>query len=387
MKKFALFAAGFLAAATLAAAPAAVKPADADGLSYHSPADSPFRLSGFAFYDQDQVYRRLPVKPDRALPEKVERLAWNTAGGQIAFRTDSKRVVLAVKTQFNSVMYHMAQTGSAGFDLYTGAPGRRLFSGVSKFKAGSTEYTAEIFRNPDPKMREFLLDFPLYSGVESVFIGLDAGAKIEPPTPWADPRPVVVYGSSITQGGCASRPGMVYTNILSRKLNRPVLNFGFSGAGCGEPEVVDEVVKVKNPALFILDYEANTKDAATMGQTMPYFIRAIRARHPATPILILTKIRYPREAIDSAPSENAPRPGKVAELQQIQRKIAAEFAQNDPNIHFIDGSDILGDEWDEATVDGVHPNDFGFHRMAANLLPSLEKILAGKAAAEPMNTK
>lgn len=386
MKKIMMFAAGFLAA-VLAAAPAAVKPADADGLKYYAPSESPFRLSGFPFYDQDQVYRRLPVKPGRALPDKVERLAWNTAGGQIAFRTDSKRVVLAVKTQFNSVMYHMAQTGSAGFDLYTGAPGRRLFSGVSKFKAGATGYTTDIFRNPDAKMREFLLDFPLYSGVESVFIGLDAGAKVEAPTPWADPRPVVVYGSSITQGGCASRPGMVYTNILSRKLNRPVINLGFSGAGCGEPEVVDEVAKIKDPALFILDYEANTKDAATMRQTMPYFIRAIRARHPATPILILTKIRYPREAIDTAPSENAPRPAKVAEVQEVQRQIAVESAKTDPNIHFIDGSNILGDEWDEATVDGVHPNDFGFHRMAANLLPAIEKILAGKTTANKETAK
>jgi lysophospholipase L1-like esterase len=354
------------------------KPADADGLKYYAPADAPMRLSGFPFYAADRVYRRLPLQPDRKLPDKVERLAWNTAGGQLAFRSDSKRIVLAVKLQYASVMYHMAQTGSAGFDLYTGVPGRRLFSGIAKFKAGSTEYTSEIFRNPEAKMREFLIDFPLYSGVESVFIGLDAGAKFEAPTPWTDDRPIVVYGSSITQGGCASRPGMVYTNILSRKLNRPVINLGFSGAGCGEPEVVDEVAKVENPALFVLDYEANTKDAATMRETMPYFIRAIRKRHPAAPILILTKIRYPREFIDTAPADQAPRSGKSLELREEQRRIAEEFTKADPNIHFFDGSGLLGEDWDEGTVDGVHPNDFGFYRMAKNLLPVLSGILDGR---------
>lgn len=99
-----------------------LKPENTDGLKYLIPAEKPLRLSGFCWYDTDHVYRRLPLRPDGKLSRGVELLAWNTAGGQVAFRSDTGRIVLKVKMRSNSVMYHMAQTGTAGFDLYAGPP-------------------------------------------------------------------------------------------------------------------------------------------------------------------------------------------------------------------------------------------------------------------------
>lgn len=351
-----------------------LKPADADGLKYLLPAEKPLRLTGFCWYGQDHVYRRLPVRPDGKLSRGVENLAWNTAGGQVAFRSDTGRIVLKVEMRSNNVMYHMAQTGSAGFDLYAGAPGEQRFFGVTRFPSGAKEYTAQLFKG-ERKMRDFTINFPLYAGVKQVFIGVDADAKVEAPPAWEDDRPIVIYGTSITQGGCASRPGMAYTNLLSRRLNRPVINLGFSGNGKGEPEVAAEIAKIKDPALIVLDYEANVHRADLMQKTLAPFIGILRKSHPTVPILLLTKVRYAAEGRDLKRGNDLPRPGHVQAVQKVERDTFDALSRNDPNLHFHSGDDLLGPDFDECSVDGVHPTDLGFYRMAEKLEPVIRSIL------------
>lgn len=199
---------------------------------------------------------------------------------------------------------------------------------------------------------------------------MEKNASLATPTPFVDDRPIIVYGTSIAHGGCASRPGMCYTNILSRKLNRPFINLAFSGSGRGEPEVAEHIARIKNPAMLILDYEANCTGPEHLAETLPGFIRILRAKHPVTPMLLVSKVAYAREVFDKE-LKNAREMCKKIERENVERCQAA----GDKNIYFIDAEFFQGEDFWECTVDGVHPTDMGFYRMAENLLPEIEKRL------------
>jgi GDSL-like lipase/acylhydrolase family protein/SGNH-like hydrolase/esterase family protein len=347
-----------------------IKSVDESGLVWLNPNQSPFKLVGFNWFEQDNVYRRFPVNPEPILPEGVEALSNHTAGGQIKFRTDSQRIAVKVKLPARGGMHHMPVTGNSGFDLYLGDENRQIFYGVATFSVDAEEYTYEFPKLELPAMREVTLNFPLYNGVNEFAIGLEENASLTAPTSFVDDRPIVVYGTSIAQGGCASRPGMCYTNILSRKLNRPFINLAFSGSGRGEPEVAKHVASIENPAMYVLDYEANCVNAEKLAETLPEFIRILRATHPATPILVVSKVAYPREIFNPS-GKNDREACKKVEIENVERCQAA----GDKNIYFIDAESFQGEDFWECTVDGCHPTDLGFYRMAENLLPEIEKRL------------
>lgn len=352
-----------------------IKEAETDGIKWFQPYEKPLRLSGFYWFDQDKVYRRFPVKPTWPLPPGVESLANCTAGGQIQFQTDSTRITLKVELPGLSNMDHMPKTGNSGFDLYVGPVGKQTFYSVTRATWDALEFEYEIFKSPEKKLRNFTLSFPLYNGVKSVQIGLDADAEVLAPPAFALDRPVIIYGTSITQGGCASRPGSGYTNILSRSLNVEVINLGFSGNGRGEPEVAKDIAEIKNPALLVLDYEANCPEPAQLAKTLPDFIDILREAHPEAPIMVVSKIRFGKEASGIAGDAEEGRL-KREECKKVQmNEVEKRRNAGDKHISFFDGSTLLGDNYWECTVDGVHPTDMGFFRMAKNLEPAIRKIL------------
>jgi hypothetical protein len=346
-------------------------------LAWHSPTSSPFRMEGFPFFAADGVYRRLPVNPPKALPEAVDGLAWHTAGGQIRFRSDSVRVALKVRLRSAGAMVHMAGVGQNGFDLYVGPPGRERFFNCSKYELKGAGYEALLFPEAPggrlaltPRVRDFTLNFPLYTGVSEVLIGLDPSAKVLPPRKRALLGKVVVYGTSITQGGCASRPGTCYTNILARRLNVEFMNLGFSGSGQGEPEVAESVALVEDPLMFVMDYEANCNDPVRMRATLGPFVDTVRGSHPNLPVLVISRIRCPAVLVSESFEE------RKLLLRDIQRSfVAARRKDGDLSVHFLDGQKVLGDDFDECTVDGSHPTDLGFMRMARSFEPVFRKIL------------
>jgi lysophospholipase L1-like esterase len=347
-------------------------PQEETDLRWLSPGEAPLRLSGFPWFREERKYRRLPVQPSHPIRPEVDALANSTAGGQIAFRTDSSKLAVRVVLAGKAGMYHMPATGQCGFDLYAGAPGEQLkYVATSRYDHTQTEYEAVLFTFPQRELREVTLNFPLYQGVREVWVGIEPDAEVAAPTPYRSGRKVIVYGTSITQGGCASRPGMAYTNILSRRIPLEFVNLGFSGNGKGEPELARIIAQIEDPALLALDYEANV-GVDQMRDTLPEFIRIYRETHPHVPILVISRIRYARDRFEPALLQ------KRLEMRRIESEtVEALRRQGDANVHFFDGSELLGsDDWEECTVDGIHPTDLGFLRMADGLAPVFRKLLA-----------
>ena len=361
---------------------AGTRPATEDGLVWYAPHEKPFKLAGFNWFPKDHVYRRLPL--NGPLPPAIERLAWCCAGGQVRFTSDTDKLVVKAKLRepfgLDCVPFaspygpeHMPQTGASGFDLYLGPPGAACFHAVTRFPAGCGEYHCQLLNRTGREPLEFTLNFPLFNGVDEILIGLNPDASVQPPPAYRLENPVVVYGTSITHGGCASRPGSCYTNILSRRLNVPFVNLGFSGSGNGEPEVAKVIASVRDPALFVLDYEANS-GLEGLTKTLANFIAILRARHKQTPILVVSKVRFAQEALKSEPEQQRVREKCKAFQKGLIMKLRAA---GDTHIHFLDGSTLLGKNYHECSVDGVHPTDHGFFKMADGLHPVLEKLLVG----------
>jgi hypothetical protein len=340
------------------------------GLRWHVPTEAPFQLSGFAWFEQDGKYRRMPLAPSAPLPHAVDKLANCTAGGQIRFRTDSAKLSVKVRLSAIANMNHMPATGQCGFDCYIDIQGKTRYHNTTKYDHRLQEYESMLIDLKRRESRTITLYFPLYQGVEEVRVGLEPGAEIEAPPPFAGDKRVIVYGTSITQGGCANRPGMAYTNIMSRRIPLEFINLGFSGNGRGEPEVAQVISEIPRPACLVLDYEANCPSPQKYEQTVPEFIRIYRAKHPGVPILVVSKIRLGREWLDEDLLND-----RLIRQEIGRRTVAMLNEQGDRDVHFFDGAQLLGDDYEECTVDGAHPTDLGFLRMADGLTPAVEKLL------------
>lgn len=348
---------------------------DEENVKWYLPYEAPLRLSGFAFFQEDGVYRRLPLRT-KDLFEKVNPnlnfLCENTAGGQIAFRTNSTRILLKAEIKNKHNMVNMTAVGQSGFDCYIGRNGERLkFYGITRFDIEKTRYICEVVSQlPADEMRDVLLNFPLYEGVDYVAIGLDKDAEVLEPKPFEDPGKIVFYGTSITQGGCASRPGMAYTNILSRWLNRECINMGFSANGLGEPEMAQVITEIKDVSLVVLDYEANAATTGRLERTLEGFIDIIRNKYPDVPILVLSRVPYLTECYDEEIRK------KRDGYRRFQENVVNKRQQDgDRNIYFCNGHNLWDEDFDEYTVDFIHPTDLGFWKMAEGLYDVIRKIL------------
>jgi hypothetical protein len=341
-----------------------------DGMDWYTVDDAGFELDGLYWRKPGELFRRLPMEVK--ISEGVDYLAWDTAGVMLRFCTDAPEIRIAAKIWHNSRMDHMAPTGSMGFDLYVGSGPRKYYAGSTRFDHTKDEYNVTLFGPCDKrKLREFTLHFPLYSGPESFRIGLTQGALVTPPSPWPDPRPVVVYGTSIQQGGCASRPGMCHTNQMSRMLNRPFLNLGFSGNGKGEPEMAQVMADIANPAIYVLDYDCNAH-VEGLQATLTGFIDILRKKHPETPILLVSRLPLVGEFGDSPEYSEERRQYTEIHLDEIRRRRTA----GDENLHFLDGLSLYGADPSECTVDGCHATDLGFYQISKRMAPVIERILA-----------
>ena len=347
---------------------------DANGLVWHSPWARPFRLEGMG-WPLPGTFRRMPLEHGGQLTPAVDDLAWHTAGVQLRFRTDSRRISLRVKLRGVHAMDHMPATGEAGFDAYIGEVGAMHVAGTARFNRALDAYQATLCNLPTAERRTVTVNFPLYKGVAELEVGLDAGSRLSAPPAHAWKQPVVIYGTSITQGGCASRPGMAYTNILSRRIDAPFINLGFSGSGRGEPGVARVIATLPAPALFVMDYEANAGGLEKIRETLPVFLDILRRRWPKTGILVVSKVAYASEAYNADPRNQ-----RLAARDFQRRTVARRRRAGDTRIAFVDGGTLLGTDFGNCSVDGVHQTDLGFLRIADRLEQPVLKLLKRVAA-------
>jgi hypothetical protein len=316
-------------------------------------------IEGKGFADTATWSSRLPASSLDKVSTAVRSLASNCAGVAVRFATDSK----SISAVWDSVppMDHMARTGSGGLDLYERKDGAWSYCGTGI--ARTTRTLAKMGKIRPGKLTEYRLYLPLYSPVKQLKIGVDAGAKLMPA---ADDRkdrlPVVFYGTSMTQGGCASRSGMSHVAIVGRWLDRDTVNLGFSGAGKSEP-VMAELVADIPASLYVLEPLPNMNaDDSMVSDRIPVFVKTIRAKRPDTPILLV------QNPLSSNTSKQNTSLSKVFE---DLKKAGVRNLSLLPSKGQLDGRE-------NGTVDGVHPTDLGFNRMAECYYPVVKQLIGEK---------
>ena len=332
---------------------------------WHSAKDAPFRTYGVYYAEEEECYRRIPKDVTKQINVRIECLAHTTAGGRLRFTTDARYIAVKCLAAPGNVMPHMPATGSVGFSLCdeTGRFWGKFAPDVKAVTAASA-FAFEECRVTDGKTHTYTLYFPLYHGVKAIFIGLPQDASLCPPPPYRNERPVVFYGSSITQGGCASRPGNDYAGLLSEWCNTDIVNLGFSGNAKGEPPIA-EYIAALDPAVFVYDYDYNASTPEELSATHEPFFRVFREKCPETPVIILSRPNYD-------PTNKYYHGQRLIIEKTYENAIAA----GDKNVYILDAMALFGEHHREhCTVDRVHPNDLGFYRMAEAVYPVLSKLL------------
>lgn len=326
-------------------------------------------VRGLAWFEENKrSFSRLPMRAEKIVRPDVWTLGQAPASARVCFKTNSTRLAIRMQNHAPCNMLHFAITGSDGAFIYEGVPGHMKPWNMTAPFIGQTDAEKEIITGMKPEIREFTIYLPLYAPLKSLEIGLDPGAKILKPTPHRRPKPLVFYGTSITQGGCSSTAGGDFVSAVGRKLDMDVVNLGFSGNGWGEPEMAHLMSEIDAEA-FILDYAANT-NAENIKKSLPKFIAILRKKHPTTPIIIMSKIHYYWESYNT---QN--RQGAEKQRDAIIAAYHAARTKGDTHIHFIDGWSLCPHTTDGSLVDGVHPTSHGFMVMADLLTPQLGYIL------------
>ncbi len=320
-------------------------------LSYYDPRVAPVSVHGLYDVAPDHPYRRIPVEVAEATSPGVAYLAHHSAGGRIRFATDATMVSIRAKIKPDGPHADHALLMEAGFDLYLDAENSSRHLGCFKFPLGQiADYEASL---PLPAgYKELTINMPLYGEVLSLSIGLDESACVKAHRPYRHELPVVFYGSSITQGACAPRPGQSYQNILCRRFDCEYTNLGFSGNAKAEDAIVNYMAGLPMCA-FVSDYDHNAPTVEHLIATHHKMYQAIRASHPDIPYFMLTKPDFYFT------------PDNIARRDAVMDSYLAARRAGDQNVHFIDGSSFFAfDEREECTVDNCHPNARGFARMA-----------------------
>ena len=358
-------------------------------MKWYNPQCAPFLISGFPFYQQDMIYRRLPLTPSKPLPEAVYKLADDTAGGQIRFHAKLKTLKIQVSLS-SRVFYekprnpHISCITKSGFDFYASKNGGdyefigvAMQTGFSRPYDEDDRYYEHTFLDGKEEVEiDILLNFPLYGAVDKVLIGVDDEAEVSAPhKKFRDNRNIVIYGASIQQGACASRPGMCDSNILSRWLNRQVFDLGFNGSARAEDEVASVIAEIQDTAALVISTEGNCPDGKWIQEHLMRFIKIYRSKHPVTPIVVMP---FPKKGFENLLSDKqAMRTDKYNAQVNVVEMLKAS---GDENIHLLIQNDYIEEQfdghsvWHEFVTDGVHKTDVGFYQTAKGLYEMLKSF-------------
>lgn len=336
-----------------------------EGLVFKNIEEDPFKVYGvFRDYAPDlqrTIWSRMPDEISKDISIHVHNISKQTAGGRIRFKTDSPYIALNVKNLPRPPMPQLTLVAQVGFDLYIDGEYYNSFVPPSNLTVGYES----VIDFPTSEMREITLNFPLYYGVEDVFVGIKEGSTLEEASDYLDIPKIVYYGSSITQGGCANRPGNTYESIIARETNVDFVSLGFGGGAKGEPAMAEYITGL-DMSLFVLDYDHNAPDPEFLDETHENFFKIVRNAHPELPILMISRPVY------------YPKPEEIVRRNIVKKTYENAIAAGDKNVYFIDGTTLLEECRNNGTVDGIHPTDYGFHCMARKICPVIKEILGLK---------
>ncbi|MBQ4053129.1 MAG: hypothetical protein IJD33_02190, partial [Clostridia bacterium] len=310
---------------------------------------------------EDGLYRRMPNEYARTVSENVGIIAKESAGGRIRFATDSPFVAIFVKYAAVAKVPNYSFTATMGFDLYAG---KRYIGAFVPALDSVDDYEGVLDICGLDGVQTYTLNLPICSQIKEIRIGVKAGSVMTNAPKYTLQTPVVFYGSSVTQGACASRPGNTYANMLSRALDCDYVNLGFWGNALGEERMAEYIANM-DASLFVYDYDYNAPNVTHLQATHEKMFKIIRAAQPNLPIIMLSApICYPsevdkeRENVIKATYENA-------------------LAKGDKNVAFLSGSEMISLIADMALADNIHPADVGFAVMAKRIGEKIKQMIKG----------
>lgn len=326
---------------------------------------APFKLYGLYEPQTQSEFCRLPRDIAEATNEGVKGLAYHTAGGRVRFKTNSPYLIVCAEFPSLSNMSHMPRSGSSGFDLYRNTVlGSSFVTSFIPDPRATTGFQIEKGLGNRGKMYDYTLNFPLYNGVKNLYLGLAPDANVETTDGYLPIKPIVYYGSSITQGGCASNPGNAYQSIISRRYNLDFINLGFSGSAKGEQVIADYMADL-DFSVFVSDYDHNAPNFEHLKNTHYNLYETIRKKHPDAPYIMIGRPNTDASYVDT-----------TNRFTIIMQSFLQAWDNGDRRVFYLDGHTLFGNEnRDAATVDGCHPTDLGFERMATEIGTVIRKAL------------
>lgn len=318
-----------------------------------------FSLYGVQYDYENGCFCRMPNAVAKTVSEGVEYFSKNTAGGRVRFSTDSSALQIKATYRILELMQHMPITGSGSFTLFEETEnGEKYIHNFSPLPKEQTCFCDNV-KLQGGKMRKYILYFPLYNDVKTLTVGLEKGAKIGKGKSYRNVAPILYYGSSITQGGCASRPDTCYQALISKWNNVDYINMGFSGNAKAEIEMVEYLAEL-DCSVFVCDYDNNAPTVEYLEKTHFRLYEKYREKRPDTPILFITR---PNVGIDTD-----------ERYRIIYKTYRKAKRAGDENVYFLSGKSFFGNNGWNYTVDCAHPNDYGFLLMAKGIYKKLIEI-------------
>jgi lysophospholipase L1-like esterase len=326
-------------------------------------------IEGRGWNDTESPFDRLPARARSVVREPVWNLSRHSSGLSVRFVTDAAAINARWRLRSQSLaMAHMPATGVSGLDLYIRGTHGWRWAGAGRPEK-SPDNDVCLVSGLKSERHECQLYLPLYNGVERVAVGVHRDAFIgpAPARPKRRRQPICIYGTSVTQGGCASRPGMAFPAIIGRRLDRPVINLGFSGNGQGEPEI-SRLLAELDPAVYVIDCLTNM-NINLITERIDYMVQALRTAHPETPIVFVECLRFQNENF-----VNEKQKGQSEKTAAMKVAYDRLQARNVAGLHIIKAEKLMGTDG-EGTVDGIHATDLGFIRIADVITPVLVSLV------------
>lgn len=325
--------------------------------------EEPIVINGLLGSSRSGAYHRLPESMFGKVSELVTKYGHRASGGRIRFRTNSTSLKIGVSLLTLTPTRLLSLVGSAGCAVLSGLKEKSSYLGCVAPMDYEHKYSEEIFQL-NGEMQDITIYLPRTECVEDVFIWIDRDAAVEGPTPFDFEKPIVFYGSSITEGSACSQPANSYTALTARCLNVDFIDLGFSGAARGEKEMAEFIAGL-TMQVFVYDYDHNAPSLEHFNRTHELFYQLVREKNPKLPILMMSR------------PDTDLNPKKAQERKQVILSTYQHAIKNgDRHLYFLDGETFFGDSLRFAcTVDTLHPNDLGMIRMAQIVSHKLKEIM------------